>query len=719
MSAQPNVRRVTTAPDDTASRRLGALASAWRRRRGRAVAALAIAVLAAAGIGAWDAGASRLATTVIALAGAAVVLGLGMRRLKRRRIDAAAAARHLDRAHPTLGDSTDLLLADPAALPPLARLQRSRTARALAALEPIASLPDRAAGRLLAGAGLLVALAVALLLVPPSATRRVTQAIAHGGAAETAPTVLDVTVTVTPPAYTGVRAAVQRGWELDVPEGSAVTWQVRLSRAAPGADIVTTRGDTIPLVGDDPTRVAATLRADRSALYQLVLPRASAGAAADAPFHRLGVRPDAAPSVRITAPSEAHTTLAASGSLRVHVSALADDDYGIADAHLVATVASGSGEAVKFRARDLAFTERVSRGRAGGGAALVLGATLDLRALGLGPGDQLYLYVVARDDRTPSPNQGRSETVFIELPDTAQAARAEFAGLAARLPTTYLRSQRQIILDTERLLREGARLSQADFAARSNEIGADQSALRTRYGELTGAESESEAGGDATGAAALTHEHYAAENATLLPDTVKTTLTRAVAAMWDAERRLRTGQPAAALPFEHRALAALKLAQQATRAYVQRVGFESPPLEPERTRLTGNLSAVPNRERSATTPDTLPSPDTRAALAAIRSAAGGRTPGTRDVAALEAAGGELARRAADEPALLPALGALRRLATAWAGGRACPGCAAAAERGLWRALPPADPGLASGEGPASEAARRYFDRLRRQSPTAP
>jgi len=715
MSAMPDPHDASRGEADAASPRLDALASACRRRRWSAVAAFAAAILAAVGIGAGRMGAASPAALGVALAAAALGFGFGIYRLKRRYVGARTAARHLDRAHPALGDSTGLLLADPAALPPLARLQRSRTARALAALEPIAPLPDRTASRLLVGAGLLIVLAAALLLVPPAAMTRVTQAIRRAGTRETAPVVLDVTVTVTPPAYTGKETAAQRGWELDVPEGSRVTWHIRLAGAAPGAAIVTTRADTIPLTGEDSTRLAATMRAERSALYQLVLPRAGD----DAAYHRLGVRADAAPSVRITAPSEEHTTLAASDPLRVHVSALVDDDYGIADAHLVATLASGSGEAVRFRERDLAFTERAPHSRAGGGTALALGATLDLAALGLGPGDQLYFYVVARDNRTPSPNEGRSETVFIELPDTARAPRAEFAGLATRLPTTYLRSQRQIILDTERLLREGARLSHADFAARSNDIGADQSALRTRYGELTGAESESGTEGEAASAAALTHQHDAAENATLLPDTVKTTLTRAVAAMWEAERRLRTAEAAAALPFEHRALDALKLAQQATRAYVQRVGFEPPPLEPGRTRLTGNLSTVRDRERTVTTPDTLPLPDTRAALAAIRSAAGGRTPRFGGVAALEAAGRELARRAGDEPALLPTLGALRRLATAWAGGRACPGCAADAERGLWRALPPAAPGLSSGEGPASEAARRYFERLREHGRVAP
>ncbi|MEJ7662792.1 MAG: hypothetical protein WKG07_38620 [Hymenobacter sp.] len=47
--------------------------------------------------------------------------------------------------------------------------------------------------------------------------------------------------------------------------------------------------------------------------------------------------------------------------------------------------------------------------------------------------------------------------------------------------------------------------------------------------------------------------------------------------MWAAELRLRTGQPAAARPFEYRALRLLKQVQQQTRAYVKKAGFSPTP----------------------------------------------------------------------------------------------------------------------------------------------
>jgi hypothetical protein len=58
-------------------------------------------------------------------------------------------------------------------------------------------------------------------------------------------------------------------------------------------------------------------------------------------------------------------------------------------------------------------------------------------------------------------------------------------------------------------------------------------------------------------------------------------LQAALAQMWDAELRLRTGDPRGVAVGT--ALELLKQAQEFARAYVLRVGFEPPPLEPDRT----------------------------------------------------------------------------------------------------------------------------------------
>ena len=61
--------------------------------------------------------------------------------------------------------------------------------------------------------------------------------------------------------------------------------------------------------------------------------------------------------------------------------------------------------------------------------------------------------------------------------------------------------------------------------------------------------------------------------------------------MWQAELHLMLSEPQKALPFELQAYKYLKLAKQSERIYVQRLGFEPPPVSEQR-RLTGELDDV-------------------------------------------------------------------------------------------------------------------------------
>ena len=67
------------------------------------------------------------------------------------------------------------------------------------------------------------------------------------------------------------------------------------------------------------------------------------------------------------------------------------------------------------------------------------------------------------------------------------------AGLEASVKQTlpaYFRSQRQIIIDAEALLKEKPRLDPATYLKRADAIGVDQRLLRLRYGQFLGEESE-------------------------------------------------------------------------------------------------------------------------------------------------------------------------------------------------------------------------------------
>ncbi len=676
-----------------------ALERITRRYRLRRVAA---ALLCAAGTASVAAAAGALLpgdrAVVLLTAGIiAIVLMVAVRAISR--VPAARdIARHLDRIDPALEESAELLLADAAGLGVADRIERSRAERAIEAQPPrLASVPDAAARRMAVAGVVGIVAAVALSLIPGGNPR----GTAGGSPASTGipavgmPRVRSVSIMIRPPRYTGLSARPQESWDLDVAEGSRIEWTVEFDRAVSDARIVLGTDDTIALAPAGGVAARGGTFARGSTLYRL------AHGGAESEYHRLLVRQDAAPSVTVLRPAP-RTTLASGAARRVPVDVLVQDDHGVRGAALIATVTTGEGEGVRFR------EQRIPLGagtRASGGIAFR--RVLDLDSLGMAPGDELYFHAVARDGREPAPNEGRSETVFIALADTGAAPPARFAGLAVAVLPEYFRSQRQIIIDTERLIADSARLPVEIFRERANAIGMDQGLLRLRYGAFTGEEFESGVEPDEA------HQHDSEENATLLAPGTKATLKGAIAQMWEAELRLRTHRPSAALPYELRALELLKSVQSQSRAYVQRVGFAPPPLEPARKRLTGKLDAIPSRAVSDSVEPAIRQPALIAALSRVRAIAGGARPTASDAAALDEAAEEIARReipagAAEAEAQIDALRAVRTLAAALRSGRRCPGCAGAAARALADRSEPA-PRSAAPRPPVDGLGRRYLE----------
>ena len=630
----------------TGSDLLRDLAAAYRRRRILAEALLTGGgALLGAGI-ARMAGGGNTAEGMAAL-GVAVSLAAAAAAWNRRHpAGPREVARHLDRTLPAVEESAELMLADAATLPLVDRLERARVDRAVAVAAPPGVPPDRAARRAVV-AGLASALGGAALLLGTASGGRAAAARRHPTAPTPGAMIGGVAVRIEPPAYTGAPAREESGWEIDVPEGSLVTW--RIGANADRAWLVTSSADTVALMPDGKERTAS-LRAGASLLYQIVAERTGVRSVSE--LHRLTVPADAPPTLAITAPPP-RTALAPGDPMRVAVEVRAGDDWGVGPARLVATLTSGEGEAVKFR--EAVVPLAVAGPRPDLPHGLALRTTLDLAALGLRPGDELYFHAEAADRRTPAPNTARSETVFLSLADTGRNATATIAGIAVSLAPEYFRSQRQIIMDTEKLIADRKRITVEAFRSRSNDIGLDQSLLRGRYGQYVGDETE-------TGEDAVTgHQHDTPENATLLAESVKAKLKAALAQMWEAELRLRTYRPAEALPYEYRALERLKDAQQSARVYVQRVGFEPPPLDPARTRLSGRLDGIINRTDRDSAGVALPLPATRAALVALSGAPPTGSLEAGAIAALDRAIGELAPRAAADSGLFATVRVLQSL----------------------------------------------------------
>jgi hypothetical protein len=484
--------------------------------------------------------------------------------------------------------------------------------------------------------------------------------------------------------------------------GRAVDPAIRISTGDSLALKPATAGDSV---------FQAKGRAIQPSFYQVTW-RDEQGKRYVSDFFHADVREDTPPAVEITGREQFHVVKPGE-SLQFEVTARAADDYAVRDAHLVATVSKGSGESVKFREVTLPFENARFPTRQ---ASLTL--SIDLGRLGLEPGDELYFYAEALDNRSPVPNLSRTETFFIALQDTAQAVAVADAGLGVDLMPDYFRSQRQIIIDTEKLLAEQRRIRKQEFNSRSNELGFDQKALRLKYGQFLGMEDEAGIGvvagpevadhdeedeeedpskkfghqhdkenehnlveekkgekaaghdhgveedDDEDPLKAFLHQHDSEEEATFFIQSVKAKLKAALTLMWDSELHLRMYEPKKSLPYQYRILNLLKEIAQDNRAYVHRTGFDAPPIKEER-RLTGDLEEVSGATERVRGEEDSRFPAIRAALLHYEGLLQ-RGPEQADQVTQrlsEAAGREVADEALKQPGrYLQTLSALRKLA---------------------------------------------------------
>jgi hypothetical protein len=607
------------------AQRLAELAARWRRNIVfRDVLLIGGATVAATGIATLWLPLSRLLliAAVLLFAAAFLYRWLG----PRPQLNPAIIAQHLDRTYPELEESSALWLRAPDALTPIEQLQKKRLDAAVQRLStrdsarfaaPHATALRRAV--LCAMAGLLVfALtlrwSVSRQRAPLSSDAgRAQPQTSHAAqpSATAPPKIIRAELLVKPPAYTGRAERRVDGLNAEIEEGSAVTWMIALDQTVQQARL--TADVALEPAGEDGA-LRGTREISETMLYQLeaTLPDGSTWRPPE--IHSLKVTKDRAPSLKIAQPVGPRTEVAPAAEVHVAVEVLANDDYAITDAHLIATVAKGTGEAVKFREQQIAFDVD----EAGENGSRRFSKTLDLIALGLARGDELYFHVEAADNRQPTSNRARSETRFIVLKGAEQTASTPAAGIAGvNLVPEYFRSQRQIIIDTEKLIADRATLPAPEFQQRANSLGIDQQLLRQRYGQFLGEEAESDGdeeahfpgdGHDHGEAVPQTHSevaerfghtHDSQDQATLFDRQTKGTMRQALASMWQAERFLRMAQPEEALAPENRALEILKELQQADRSYVQRVGFEAAPLDVAGRRLRGEVDEVPLRATSA------------------------------------------------------------------------------------------------------------------------
>ncbi|MEM9533658.1 MAG: hypothetical protein AAGA23_22240 [Pseudomonadota bacterium] len=696
------------------------LASLLRTARRRLVAVALLAALALGALGLWLTRSWPLPGQLCAAALTLAVLGAWLETWWRR-LSADGLARHLNRQLPELEDSAELLLKPVAPATPAARLpsrQRDRVSERLAA-----ALREAPSQRLLPLRPLrelaLRSLLLAALGVLPLGYR----ALAPEAAAPPLKW-LDAELTIAPPAYTGrpSRSSATAGARAE--QGSRVTWQLRFSASPEWAWIATDDGRELAARREGPGVLVVQTTLETDLVYTVHWQHAGTADAGEPQL--LKVVRDQPPVLTVTQPERSPLEVDDASDERLKLRIEVTDDYALSDSTLAVTVAKGDGEGVKFRDLQLPF-DRVDEldPTPEGDRRYHLQRHWDLPALDMGPGDELYFRALISDNREPERNVSRSQVFMIRWLSSDDRPTLSLEGLAVDILPEYFRSQRQIIIDTEKLLAEQDTVSAGEGLRRSRGLALDQKSLRLRYGQYLGEEFESDIGialppdfelegehanetfaehlahagpGHDHGAGATSpaaggggpvattigglpdfmadfvHAHDSAEQATLFDAKTRETLKAALAEMWQSELRLHLIQPQRALPYQYQALALLKQVQQANRIYVRRAGFEPPPLDVGR-----QLSGEADETRSSRSPWAA-SPEAADAqlLRRLR----------RELELGQASAETLAPLApvlADDAS---ARVALARLRGALAAGDDCRSCREILKAALWQRLPP-------------------------------
>ncbi len=414
-------------------------------------------------------------------------------------------------------------------------------------------------------------------------------------------------------------------------EGSRVTWKLGFEGAVDSVSIES-MGRRRPMKENDGSYTGTSVL-ENSGFYNFRFTD-TAGASYVSDLYAIEVTKDKAPVIILEGLKQ-FNSFNYDDEKRINFSASITDDFGLANAHIIATVSRGTGESVKFREEQLSFDNTVESGN----KSLNLIKNIDLDKMEMEPGDELYFYVEASDLKQPQANIARSETYFAVIKDTVDYGPGVEGGLGVDLMPDYFRSQRQLIIDTEKLISERGKLSKEEFNKTSNDLGFDQKALRLKYGQFMGDEAEGgmETGGETSGEdhdhdedpladythdhdgdnehnlveeddghdhgeeseegedplADYLHNHSDPESSTLFTDNLKAKLRQALNIMWDAELHLRLYEPEKSLPFQYEALELIQEIKNSARIYVHRIGFDPPPIKEDK-RLTGELDEVGN-----------------------------------------------------------------------------------------------------------------------------
>lgn len=465
------------------------------------------------------------------------------------------------------------------------------------------------------------------------------------------PSIITSTIKITPPAYTNSSVQTARTLDFEAKESSLVSWKIEFSKknleyfyTATGSEPKSLKlSNGIFLVEDliEQTKLYRFSYLDEGKLIDI-----------DGIYTVSMIR-DESPKINISQPKTSLVEIAKDADLLFKLQAQIKDDYGISDVKILASVAKGSGEAVKFRDKIFRFEKDTSFNNKNiSNTRFQVERNYQkewkLTDLEMEPGDEVYFSIHAIDNKRPIQQLTKSSSIIVRWLDEDQYELAT-EGIKIKFVPEYFRSQRQIIIETEKLIEDKKDLSAEIIEKTSADLGHSQNDLKQKYGQYLGDEfgegqgsqfgladgyhgGESMSSGEATagvhsiddeqedehaeengeqhhheddlsevaqqdlsGATELIekfgHSHGTSEVGPLSNRDPKSWMKMAVNEMWQAELHLMMADPEAALPYEYNAYKYLKLARKADRVYAKRLGFEPPPVTEER-RLSGELAEI-------------------------------------------------------------------------------------------------------------------------------
>ncbi|WP_235855755.1 tryptophan-rich sensory protein [Flagellimonas aequoris] len=645
------------------------------------------------------AGLSYLASQSFYLGILGFVVGMAVALLlfKPWKLSSEQTVAYVDAHVPEAGYSSALLLMSPSELSNLSKLQRYRVATQLdaviAKLKPPHQLPM--AAMVMFGL-IMIGLATQFMLKefqPKDQTPSTPQSIQFAplDSVETnaaIPKLSSTKITIHQPDYTGIANVSTENPNISAVTGAVISWQLEFDGEV--SNVRMDRMGEIFTLSQKNGGFNLSQTLETSGFYSFSFEDAN-GNKFVTDLYSLEAIEDQTPLVEIDGLDQ-YSYFEFDDAKQLPLNTKVSDDFGINDAYIVATVSKGSGESVKFREETIRFDGTLSKGE----KQLQLKKLLDLDKLKMDPGDELYFYVEAKDNKIPTPNISRSETYFAVIRDTITDDFAVESTLGVDQMPDYFRSQRQLIIDTEKLIKDRPSLSEKDFKFKSNELGFDQKSLRLKYGQFMGDETElqaapgqvssveseheeeegeekdlldayshkhdsdnehnlveeheghNEEGGEEDPLHDYLHNHDDPEESTLFEKSLKAKLRDALSIMWDAELYLRLYQPEKSLPYQYKALKIIQEIKNSARIYVHRIGFDPPPIKEEK-RLTGDIEAISNYDKKQEFEYQMSFASSRKAIARLEQLIKGTefTESDRDL--FQNAGNELAKKAVEEP----------------------------------------------------------------------